>query len=216
MSDRLAYFRVWISQGFRYPGIYLSATVNNTYEYFAFNSDAQVVYPDQFHDMTDENRYDFWLARAKPGVERQQIQDLAVQFSGDSVFASIRQASNDWYEQVRSLPVIDLLTSRAVYASWIPMFALALAWRRRSVVLMAATLPALLTLGTFVAGPISLPRYLVPAIGGSVLLVGLLFCRTVLGEREAAVGLPAVTHPEASTERLTGRAASPKPAEILE
>ena len=34
-AERLAYLRTWLAEGLRYPGTYLAATANNTYEYFA-------------------------------------------------------------------------------------------------------------------------------------------------------------------------------------
>jgi hypothetical protein len=54
------------------------------------------------------------------------------------------------------------------------LLALGFALRRRSWMLALATVPLFLNLAVLVAGPIALPRYMIPMIQGSVLVVGLM------------------------------------------
>jgi hypothetical protein len=61
----------------------------------------------------------------------------------------------------------------AFYCSWLPLFALGFAVRRRNGMLALATVPLFAYLLILIAGPVPGMRYMVPMILGSVLVAGL-------------------------------------------
>lgn len=165
-EQRVAYARVWFAQLTRYPGIYLAATANNTFEYFApvsalsFPSDLKL------------GRYvDFWLSRSLKGTTRVQIEEVAYGLHQPPALSTMRAAVD---RATTAFTSGNPLATKAFYCSWIPMLALGFALRRRNWVLALATVPTFLTLAILVAGPIALSRYMIPLILGSVLLVGLM------------------------------------------
>jgi hypothetical protein len=150
----------------RYPGTYLAATVNNTFEYFTPASAMQ------FQMGLDLQRYiDFWLSRSLPGTTKQQIEAVAYALHPSSALVPVQISVN---EATTAFISRNLLASKAFYSSWIPLLALGFALRRRSWLLALATVPLLINLAILVASPIPLPRYIIPSLLGSVLLVGLM------------------------------------------
>lgn len=165
-AQKLAYVRVWFAQLIRYPGTYFAATANNTFEYFAPVSAAASP------STLNLDRYiDFWLSRSLTGTTREEIEQVADSFYPLPALDTTRVAINSATAAAISG---NLLASKAFYCSWLPLFALGFALRRRSWMLALATVPLLASLLVLVAGPIALQRYMVPMIQGSVLLVGLM------------------------------------------
>ncbi|WP_344806966.1 DUF6020 family protein [Microlunatus ginsengisoli] len=166
LSAKLAYFKVWLTQLLRYPGTYFAATANNTYEYFAPVSRLD------FQSDLDLRRYiDFWVSRSFKGTTRAQVEEVALALRPPAALAPVRSAVN---RATTTFTTGNLLASKALYCSWIPLLALGFALRRRNWFLALATVPLFLNLAILVAGPIALPRYMIPLIHGSVLMVGLL------------------------------------------
>ena len=165
-EQKLAYARVWFAQLTRYPGTYLAATINNTYEYFAPLT--AVATPST---LNLERYIDFWRSRSFPGTTRAQIEEIAYALYPLPALDTVRAAVD---HGARTLISGNLLASKAFHCSWLPLLALGFALRRRSWMLALATVPLLLNLGVLVAGPIALPRYMVPMLLGSVLLIGLM------------------------------------------
>jgi hypothetical protein len=165
-EQKRAYARVWLAQLLRYPGTYLAATANNTYEYFA------PVTRVNFQTDLSLGRYvDFWLSRSLEGTTREQIEDVAYGLHPPAALNPVRLAVD---EVTTTFTTGNLLASKAFYCSWIPLLALGFAIRRRNWLLALATVPLFLNLAILVAGPIALPRYMIPMIQGSVLVVGLM------------------------------------------
>jgi hypothetical protein len=165
-AEKIAYVRVWFAQLVRYPGTYFAATANNTYEYFAPLT--SVASPSQ---LNLERYIDFWRSRSFKGTTRAQIEEIAYALHPPPALDTVRDAVN------RGAVVVisgNLLASKAFYGSWVPLLALGFALRRRSWMLALATVPLFLNLAVLVAGPIALPRYMVPMLYGSVLMIGLM------------------------------------------
>ena len=165
-AEKLAYARVWFVQLTRYPGTYFAATTNNTYEYFA-----PLTPLGSASDLNLERYIDFWLSRSYKGTTRAQIEEVAYALHPLPALATVRAAVN---HGATTLISGNLLASKAFYCSWVPLLALGFAFRRRSWMLALATVPLFLNLAVLVAGPIALPRYMVPMLQGSVLMVGLM------------------------------------------
>ena len=165
-AQQLEYFKVWFVEMFRYPGTYLAATFNNNYDYFApltrvnFQSNLSLAH-----------YIPFWHSRAFPTTTVTQISDVANSLHSPHQLLPAQRSLND--EMAAFMDSTLLLTSKALYASWLPLIALAMGLRRRSWFHVMATLPVFINLAVLVAGPISLPRYEIPSIYGSVLVVGL-------------------------------------------
>jgi Family of unknown function (DUF6020) len=165
-EQKVAYVEVWLAQMGRYPGTYFAATANNTYEYFAPLTAVNT--PSQ---LNLERYIDFWRSRSFKGTTRAQIEEVAYALYPAAALDTVRDAVN------RGAVVMisgNLLASKAFYCSWVPLLALGFALRRRSWMLALATVPLFLSLAVLVAGPIALPRYMVPMLLGGVLLVGLM------------------------------------------
>ena len=163
-QEQLAYARVWIAQFARYPETYLSATANNTFEYFAPTS--RLTYQTNL----DLERYiDFWLSRSVEGTSREQIEEVADTLRSAPALDGARTA----VDRITFSTADTLVGSKAFYCSWVPLVALTFAIRRRSWLHVLSTVPMFVNLAFLVAGPIALPRYMVPMLLGSVLVAGL-------------------------------------------
>lgn len=163
---KLAYFKTWLAEGLRYPGTYLAATINNTYEYFAPLTSVN------FGDRLVLDRYiDFWTSRAYKTTTREQIAEVANSLRAPQSFVAAQETANHYLKTVKDMG--GMLFSKALFASWIPLTVLVFAMRRRSAFLIFATVPLLISLAMLVASPIALPRYVLPSIYGSIVLAGL-------------------------------------------
>jgi hypothetical protein len=166
-AQKMAYARVWFAQLTRYPGTYFAATANNTFQYFAPVS--PVDYP---RELANQKRYaDSFLALSVKGTTRQQIEQVLFSLYQPRALGTVRTAVNS---ATMALISGNFLASMAFYCSWLPLFALGFAIRRRSWMLALATMPLFLNLLVLVAGPIAFGRYMVPMVLGSVLVAGLL------------------------------------------
>jgi hypothetical protein len=165
-EEVLGYVRVWWAQMARYPGTYLSATANNTYEYVA------PVTPVSFQaDLDLPERYiDHWHAKTAEGTPREQIENLAASFRSAPALDNVRGTVNQLADATND----NILASKAFYCSWIPLLALVFAIRRRSWLHVLSTLPLFVNLAFLLAGPVALPRYMYPMVLGSVLAAGLM------------------------------------------
>ena len=164
-AQKLAYARVWFAQMKRYPGTYFAATANNTFQYFAPASPA--ILPRQL----GQRRYvDIFWTRSVEGTTRQQIEEVVYGLYPLPALNTMRTAVDrvavTWLSK-------SFLASMAFYCSWLPLFALGFALRRRGWVLALATVPLFVNLLILVAGPLAGERYMVPMILGSVLVAGL-------------------------------------------
>ncbi len=177
--QQLDYARVWFSEMLRFPGTYLAATFNTSYEYFAPLTRVN------FQTNLALARYiPFWHSLALPGTSTAQIADVADSLHSPRWLAGAQRAVND--ETGAFMDSTMLLSSKALYASWIPLIALGMGLRRRNWFHLLALLPVLVNLAILVAGPIALARYAIPSIYGSVLAVGLLLLPTVWEPRTLA------------------------------
>lgn len=199
-AQELAYARVWLRQLGRYPGTYVAATVNNTYEYFA-----PLTKLGSTGDLNLERYVDFWLSRSLRGTDRYQIEEVADALHSPASLEPLRTAADG---AATVWATGNLVASKAFYCSWVPLLALGFALRRRSWMLALAAAPVLLNLGVLVAGPIALPRYMVPMIQGSVLLVGLMLVRVQW--------LPAGAPPAQDARGGAPDDTSPRPPELVE
>ncbi len=211
-SEELAYLKVWVVEGFRYPGTYAAATINNTFEYFT------PVTPIDFQNNLNLSRYiDFWHSRAFKTTTREQIVSVVDELHTPT---PIQHVQHSWNMVLGAVDASDPLASKALYCSWIPLLALAMGLRRRSWFHALATMPVFINLLILIAGPIALPRYMIPSIYGCVLLIGLTLVPVrweprQLSAREGAEGVPS-SPPEGAnaedpseTSRPVGAPASP-------
>lgn len=189
-AQQLAYARVWFVELTRYPGTYLAATANNTYEYFA-----PLTTLGSTSDLNLERYIDFWLSRNLKGTTRAQVEEVAYALHPLPAADTVRTAVN---HGATTLISGNLLASKAFYCSWVPLLALGFALRRRSWMLALAAVPILLNLAALVAGPIALTRYMIPMIQGSVLLVGLMLVPVRWLPRRSSTGRDS---PRAETSR---------------
>jgi predicted neutral ceramidase superfamily lipid hydrolase len=165
-EQKLAYARTWLAHLVRYPGTYLSATAANTYEYFA------PLTPLSFQQELNLAVYvDYWLDRSVPGTTRAEVEAVALALDEPAALDDVRAAAN---EIQSALGEHAFVAAKALYSSWIPLLALAIALRRRDALLAAATIPLFVNLAFLVASPVALPRYTIPLIYGAVLVVGLM------------------------------------------
>ncbi len=165
-EQKLAYARVWFAQLKRYPGTYLAATANNTFQYFA-----PVKPVDNPRELANQKRYvDFFLKRSVQGTTRQQIEQVVYSLYQAPALSTARSAVNS---ATMAGMTGNVLASMAFYGTWLPLFVLGFAVRRRSWLLALATAPLFINLLILVAGPRASGRYLVPMVLGSVLLAGL-------------------------------------------
>ena len=177
-SQELAYARVWLVEMFRYPGTYAAATINNTFEYFT------PVTPIDFQNNLNLSRYiDFWHSRAFKTTTRAQIVEVV-----DALHTPrpLQQAQHSWNLVTATTSATDPLASKALYCSWIPLVALAMGLRRRNWFLVLATVPVFVNLAILIAGPIALPRYMIPSIYGCVLLAGMVLIPVGWQPRQAS------------------------------
>lgn len=166
LSAKVAYAQTWLSQGLRYPHTYLSATAANTYEYFA------PLTPVIFQlNLTLERYVPFWESRAHEWVTVEDVEAATVDvLSAPESLYGARVVLNELFVTfANATPTM----SKAFFCSWIPLFVLAFAVRRRSALLTMATVPFVVSLAVLVASPVALPRYMLPSILGSLLLIGL-------------------------------------------
>ena len=165
-EQKLAYARVWFAQLTRYPGTYLAATANNTFQYFA-----PVKPINYLNDPANQKRYvDSFLERSVEGTTRLQIEQVVHSLYQAPALSTARSAVNG---VTMTAITGNVLASMAFYATWLPLFVLGFALRRRNRLLALATVPLLINLLILVAGPVASGRYLVPMVLGSVLLAGL-------------------------------------------
>lgn len=194
-SEELAYLKVWLVEGFRYPGTYAAATINNTFEYFT------PVTPIDFQNNLNLSRYiDFWHSRAFKTTTREQIVSVVDELHTPK---PIQHVQHSWNMVLGAVDGSDPLASKALYCSWIPLLALAMGLRRRSWFHALATMPVFINLLILIAGPIALPRYMIPSIYGCVLLIGLTLVPLrweprQLSVRAGAEGVPS-SPPDAGT-----------------
>ncbi|GAA1956083.1 DUF6020 family protein [Microbacterium aquimaris] len=176
LSDKLAYAQAWLAQGLRYPGTYISATAANTYEYFA------PLTPVVFQLSLTLDRYvPFWESRAYEEVTIADIEAATTDVLFEpSMLDTTRSVMNDLYREFANATP---LMSKAFYSSWVPLFVLTYALRRRSALHVLATTPALVSLAVLVASPVALPRYMLPSIMSAMFLIGLCLLPVSLAPR---------------------------------
>lgn len=193
-EERLAYARVWFAQLLRYPGTALSATAANTFEYFA------PVTPMIFQSGIVLDRYvDFWEARALPTTTRAEIEAAIEDLHEPAALDEVRLAVN---RATEALAEGNLLSSKAFYASWVPLIALAYALRRRRPLHVLATVPLLVNLAFLIASPVALPRYILPLVSASVLAIGLMLTPVRWQNREDDLA-PAAPAPTTESDATT-------------
>lgn len=185
-----SYGRTWFAEGMRYPATYLAATYNNTYDYF---------YPGpplpSGGSINTRKYLDFWQSRAEPGTSRARITSVADEIHSSAKLTGVRAGIDRFAGTggtMNELPGVGLLTSKALYCSWIPLMALGYAVGRRRWFLVVAAVPIWVNLLFLVAGPIALGRYIYPMLYGSVILAGLLLCPVRVSARtpEASTATP--------------------------
>ena len=171
-EQKLAYARVWFAQLTRYPGTYLAATANITFPFFA--PVTPVNYPNEQpaeDRRARQARYvDGFLEHSVEGTTREQIEEVVFGLYQAPALTTLRSAVN---KATMAAMTGNVLASMAFYCSWLPLFVLGFALRRRSWLLALATTPLFINLLILVAGPRASGRYIVPMVLGSVLLAGL-------------------------------------------
>lgn len=188
-EEMRAYLEVWFAQLLRYPMTALSATAANTFEYFA------PVSPMAFQNSLTLERYiDYWEERAVPATTRGEIVAVVDGLHAPAELDHARTAVNHATDAIAER---DPLSSKAFYASWIPLIALAYAIRRRRALHILALVPLLANLAFLVASPVALPRYVLPLVYASVLAAGMMLTPVRWQNRHYA---PAPAVPVRSTE----------------
>lgn len=188
-EEMRAYLEVWFAQLLRYPATALSATAANTFEYFA------PVSPMAFQNTLTLERYiDYWEERALPTTTRDEIVAVVKGLDAPPGLDHARTAVNHATDAIAER---DPLSSKAFYASWIPLIALAYAIRRRRALHILALVPLLANLAFLVASPVALPRYVLPLVYASVLAAGMMMTPVRWQNRHHA---PAPAAPVRSTE----------------
>ncbi|GAA3653104.1 DUF6020 family protein [Microbacterium marinilacus] len=166
-QQKLDYLGVWLAQLVRYPGTALSATAANTYEYFA-----PVTRLSFQNTLSLDGYVDFWTSRSLETTTREDVEQIAGALYEPSALDGARTAVNDL---TIAFNEGNLISSKALYSSWIPLIALVFVLRRRSPWHALALVPFFVTLAFLVASPIALSRYIIPMIYGSVFAAGLMF-----------------------------------------
>ncbi|MBF0815201.1 hypothetical protein E4U02_02100 [Microbacterium paludicola] len=164
-GQKLEYFRVWAAQVIRYPATAASATIANTYEYFA-----PVTRLSMQNTLSLDQYIDFWTSRSLETTSRAEVEAIADALYEPAALDGARSTMNDL---TIAFNEGNLLSSKALYASLIPLAALAYAIRRRSWLHVLMLVPLFVTLAFLVASPIALSRYIIPMIHGAVFVVGI-------------------------------------------
>ncbi|HIT51901.1 MAG TPA: hypothetical protein IAA95_06840 [Candidatus Aveggerthella excrementigallinarum] len=170
-SDTLSYLAAWASQGVRHPATYLESFFANTYEcaYPFVLMDQEMDIPAEWS--TPEFAASL-LSYTRDDVNADAVFDSIGGVHSASALEEARIAYNNGYEAIASLPIVNVLTSKALYALWIPLFAVGcLVYRRQPAGLLMVS-PALLCLCALLAGPVSQSRYITPELYACFLVIG--------------------------------------------
>lgn len=175
--DTLAYFAAWASQGARHPITYLESFFSNTYEcaYPFILLDQEMDVPEEWDSLEFASSLTIYT---REGVTPEAVYGSIGGVHSFSTLSEARGSYNDAYEAVVSLPILNVLTSKALYAVWIPLFAVGcLVYRRQTSGLLMLS-PTLLCLFALLAGPVSQSRYITPELYVFALVVGLCWTTT--------------------------------------
>lgn len=165
-SAQLAYLRTWFVEGLRYPGTYLSATFNNTFELFAPVRPLEYETSQATLQSFDDR---FRGAAEATGSDPDTATAMMFEIDSPSWLDGIRSGASFSITAINGLTPI---TSKAFFASWVPFIACAYAWRRRDRFLGLVLVPSFLELAVLVAGPVTYARYITPMMYLAILTIG--------------------------------------------
>lgn len=155
------YFGAWLSMLRKHPDSYVQATLNNTYGYFFFNEQVEVLGAVQYYQKGPPVATGFFS------------------YSYVDTFATWREGIKDWTSLTRSLPAVGLLYMPGFYGCSVIVLC-GLLLRRRRWPGLIAMLPAVLTLAICVASPVNgLVRYALPLMATLPLLLAWTFDQLV-------------------------------------
>lgn len=165
-GDVAAYARTWFVEGLRYPGTYAAATINMVFPLLAPTA------PVLFLGDVDTSVYlENWMANRTPGTTQADFEEVITDLRPSPGLEAPRTALDRCFTAfVSRTPV----ASTAFFGTWLPLFALAFARRRRSWLHAVALVPLFVNLGFLVAGPVVTVRYMIPLLYGSVVIAGLM------------------------------------------
>ena len=123
----------------------------------------------------------FLVSVSKSGTTREDVQKMTQSAYRLPIAAKIAQGFDTVYLFLAEKT--PLLFSKAFYATWLPTVCLAFCIRRRNLGGIVCLIPAFVTLATLIAGPIVLPRYMVPVVYAAPLCVAA--CFVSVGKKSA-------------------------------
>lgn len=203
--DTLSYLSAWASQGVRHPVSYLEAFYANTYEcaypFILMNQEMDI--PAEWDSPEFAASL---LTYARSDVDADTVFECIGGVHSASALEGVRNAYNSAYEAIASLPLVNVITSKALYALWIPLFAAGCFVYRRlwSGLLMIS--PSLLCLCALLAGPVSQSRYITPELYACFLVIGA--CWITSQRADSAKRENDTMHGAENTKGMTYRLAS--------
>lgn len=176
-EEKHAYFAAWTSQGMRHPFTYLEAFCANTYE---------SVYPSAPLSQETEIPADWSTLEfaqsmtiyARDDVSAETLHQSFEDLRSFSFPEEIRNAYDSAVNALSQAPVVGILFSKALYAFWIPFFALFCCLYRRNSMGVIMLAPTALSFLALLAGPVSLPRYVLPELYTFMLVLGICWITT--------------------------------------
>ena len=176
-EEKHAYFAAWASQGLRHPFTYLETFCANTYE---------SVYPSAPLSQETEIPADWSTLEfaqsmtiyARDDVSAETLHQSFEDLRSFSFLEEIRNAYDSAVNALSQAPVVGILFSKALYAFWIPFFALFCCLYRRNSMGVIMLSPTALSFLALLAGPVSLPRYVLPELYTFMLVLGICWITT--------------------------------------
>lgn len=169
--DTLSYFSAWLSQGVRHPVTYLESFFANTYE-CAYPFVLMSLEMDIPAEWGTPEFAESMLIYTREDVSVDEVRESIGGVHSSTALAPAREAYSTAYSTIAQLPVVNVLTSKALYATWIPLFTVGcLVYRREAGGLLMVS-PSLLCLCALLAGPVTQSRYIAPELYAFALIIG--------------------------------------------
>lgn len=156
MEELLRYGNVWLHMGLRHPGIYLQATINNTYGYY---------YP--FHNPEHRRGYQYYI-KEDPNFD--------IKYNNKKSVNLISGYAHTW----RVFPGISLLSSPGTY-TWLTMIGIMILLKKRRYRELSVTSVFVLHILVCIASPVNGDlRYAMPLIACMPVYIAWVMTRNVL------------------------------------
>lgn len=141
-EELLQYFKVWFQMFWKHPGVYLEATMNNTYGYFYFG---QAPLRENYYLFSDSE-----MCMVILNTNYEDVFTLSHRYS--PFFAGIRTAVLAYVEIFNNIPVLTVFMTAAFY-SWVLILMLGRAISKKHSKLLVGTVPLIVTMLITIAGP---------------------------------------------------------------